>query len=149
MLRLCGYFFFNDAETNRKCQLYFFPPFSPHKRVQKFRWAGKCSRKSQICHRAVQQLPFQLCPTAAESIIPQGSVGMSHPRLSAAAGSLASSMAFVSHQILLILGVSISSHPHNISQKNHYVSELFSHTRISLNHLYLKGKEKKYKSGSL
>lgn len=37
---------------------------------------------------------------------------------------------------------------HNISQKNHYVSELFSHTRISLNHLYLK-ERKKCKSGSL
>lgn len=31
---------------------------------------------------------------------------------------------------------------HNISQKAHHVSALFSHTGISLNHLYLKGKEK-------
>lgn len=34
------------------------------------------------------------------------------------------------------------SSKHNISQKAHYVSQLLSHTRVSLNHLYLKGKEK-------
>ena len=60
-----------------------------------------------------------------------------------AAGSLAGSMGFVSHQLLPILNSSISSHPLTICHRRPITSLSYvSHTRISLNHLYPKEKEK-------
>lgn len=75
-----------------------------------------------------QQFPFQLCPTAAESSIPHGLCeGDPVPELTEAAGNLARSMGFVSHQLLLILGVSISSHPRTFHRRP-VMSLNYSHT---------------------
>lgn len=63
-----------------------------------------------ICHGALPAVLF-LYPTAAHSIIPHGLCeDVPIPEFSAAAGSLARSMGSVSHQLLLIFRVSISSH---------------------------------------
>jgi len=97
-----------------------------------------------ICHQGSQKFPFQPCPAAADSISPHGLCrDVAIPELPAATGSLAGSMGFVSHQLLLILDISISSHPLTICHGRSITSlSNASHPKISLNQLYPKGKEK-------
>lgn len=63
--------------------------------------------------------------------------------LAVAAGSLCGNMGLVSHQLLPILDISISLHPLTIWHRRLITSlSCVLHIRMSLNHLYPKGKEK-------
>lgn len=111
----------------------------------------KYSRKSMIFLRALPEVPFlAVSHSSRQHHSPWALWGYPHSRaLCSCWKSCHKHGPRVTPTFADFRSLNFLSSKHNFSQKAHYISELFSHTRVSLNHLYLKGKEKKSKSGSL
>lgn len=140
------------GKHNRKCQIYFFPFFSTQVSPEVQISRGKKQEINDLSSRAPSSsLPSHVPESSFSSRVPQqqtasvpmGSAEMSASQSSLLNGSLPGSTGFVPHQLLPILDISISSHPLTICHRRPINSLSYvSHTRISLNHCYPKGKEK-------
>lgn len=132
--------FFNAVETNGKCQLYFSPSFST-----------QVSPEVQLSWEIEQEISDLSWSTPSSSLSVSHSI-IAHglcedvpiPELSAAAGSPARSMGFVSHQLLLILGVSISSHLRTTFHRRPIMCLNYSHTLGYLWIIFTSKERKKY-----
>lgn len=128
MLRLCGFFFLMMLKQIESASCTFFLCFLHTRESRSSDELGKAAGNHWSIMEHSSSSLSSCVPQQQTASFPRARWGCPIPGLSAAAGSLASSVAFVSHQLLLILGVSISSHPHTTFHRRSITSLNYSHT---------------------